>query len=372
MTSANQDPIELAWFRLSCFAQFGPARLLKILRVLKDPRRALEGDHQTLVSSGIEPHIIEQFLSFKEDTRWIQRWETYTKENIHMTILGCDDYPTLLSQIHHPPVVLYWKGNINQPWDTMISVIGTRAVSLYGKTITPMIVEGLCRRGVGVVSGLALGIDGLAHQAAINTQQPTVAVIGGGIDRSSIFPSAHLNLAENLIAGGGCLMSEYPPLTLPLKHYFPLRNRIVAGLTRATLVIEADTQSGALITAKSALEENREVFAVPGPITSPTSAGTNGLIRLGARCITSADEILADLEIVTELRCERAPAIKRTSNDPDENTLLQLLTLEPIEVDSIIRSSNMPVTTVQRTLSLLELKGWVRQVGPTLYVLNNA
>ncbi len=365
------DQIEQAWLRLTSFAQFGPARLLRILRSLNDPRKALESDAQALILAGIEQHIAEQFISFREDPGWINRWEVYKREQIHITVLGSAEYPTLLSQIHHPPVVLYWRGTMDQPWGTMISVVGTRAVSLYGKTVTPLIVEGLGRRGVGVVSGLALGIDGLAHQAALATSSATVAVIAGGVDDASIFPSAHLNLARDIIAHGGCLMSEYPPLTLPLKHYFPLRNRIVAGLTRATLVVEADTQSGALITSKSALEENREVFAVPGPITSPTSAGTNGLIRLGARCVSTAEELLADLEIVTELR-PPTNQVTRTSNDPDEQAILNVLTQQPTDVDTIIRSSQLPVTTVQRTLSLLELKGWARQVGPTLYALNTA
>lgn len=371
MELSQSDLIEQAWLRLTSFTQFGPARLLRILRHFNDPRRALESDAQTLTLAGIEQHIAEQFMSFREDPAWMNRWEVYKREQIHITVLGSTEYPALLSQIHHPPVVLYWRGTINQPWDTMISVVGTRALSLYGKTVTPTIVEELGRRGIGIVSGLALGIDGLAHQASLATHQATVAVIAGGVDNASIFPSAHLNLAQDLIAHGGCLMSEYPPLTLPLKYYFPLRNRIVAGLTRATLVIEADTHSGALITSKSALEENREVFAVPGPITSPTSAGTNGLIRLGARCVSTAEELLADLEIVTELRPPAHHAAPK-SDDPDEQAILQVLTQEPVDVDTIIRSSQLPVTTVQRTLSLLELKGWARQVGPTLYVLHNA
>ncbi|MBI5135596.1 DNA-protecting protein DprA [Candidatus Uhrbacteria bacterium] len=361
--------IQQAWFKLSLFPHFGPARLMRIYSRCPDPQLLFGPEARPVLEQAhIENALIEQFLSIQHDPSWQARWRTIEDEHISITVFGSATYPPLLSTIAHPPVVLFHRGPLEQPWQNMIAVVGTRSLSPYGRAITPLLVGQIATRGVGVVSGLAFGIDALSHQAALEANGPTVAVIASGVDRASIFPSAHSMLAERIVDCGGCVMSEFPPGTMPLKHYFPMRNRIIAGLVRATLVIEADTQSGALITARSALEENRDVFAVPGPITTQTSAGTNALIRLGAHCVTNANDLLDDLELSTV----RTAIVPRRPQYADINTqersLLDHLTAEPMEIDTIIRASGLPATDVLSTLSLMELKGWVRSVGPSLFV----
>ncbi len=358
--------MEESWFHIACFPKFGSARLMKLWNGLREPVAILNASSQQLTHCGIEPAIAEEFVIAREDSRWQRAWERHQNEQISMLFWNDKRYPELLSKIHHPSVILFYKGDIVQEWNSMVSVVGTRTLTIYGKTITRPFVRELGQHGVGIVSGLALGIDSEAHAGALEARAPTVAVLAGGVDSEALFPNANRDLARQIIEQGGCILTEQPTLTFPLKHYFPLRNRIIAGLTRATIVVEADEQSGALITAKSALEENREVFAIPGPITSEMSKGTNGLIKLGARCVTEPNDILEVLEME---EVKRVITVRKVvCEDPTEQKVLGLLSSTPMDIDSLIRESGLSVTAVQSTISILELKGWARAVGPALYV----
>jgi DNA processing protein len=268
-----------------------------------------------------------------------------------MTLLRRDELPPLLRAIHDPPRRLYLRGSgdsalLSQP---AVAVVGARACSPYGAQVARRLGRELAAAGVVVVSGLARGVDGEAHRGALETQGHTVAVLGCGIDRD--YPAAHAGLAR-AIAERSLLVSEYEPGVEPAPWRFPARNRIVAGLCAATVVVEAREQSGALITADFALEEGREVFAVPGEITSSLSAGTNGLLRLGATPLTTAEDVLESLGIA-------APAEETVPAHP----LLELL---PASADELVRASSLSPREVAIALAELELAGLVAE-GDGLY-----
>ena len=201
-----------------------------------------------------------------------------------------ENYPRLLKEIYDPPQQLYCLGESKAREKFPLAVVGTRKISFYGRKTTEYLVNGLCQAGLTIVSGLALGVDGLAHQIALENGTKTIAVLGSGLD--TVYPPAHKKLAKRIVDSGGALVSEYPPKTQPSKMTFPARNRIVAGISLGVLVIEAPMKSGALITARFALEQGREVFAVPGSIYSENSQGCNLLIKTGAKPVTKVEDIL--------------------------------------------------------------------------------
>lgn len=206
------------------------------------------------------------------------------------------NYPPLLKEIHDPPQELYVWGNLKPKEKYPLAVVGTRNVSQYGKQVTTELVTELAKQGLTIISGLALGIDGLAHQSALDTNARTIAVLGSGFYH--LYPREHKKLAENIVKSGGAVITEYPPDAKPTQKTFPARNRIIAGLALGVLVIEAPMRSGALITARHALEQNREVFAVPGSIYNKNSDGTNNLIKMGAKPVTNPEDILESFNIV--------------------------------------------------------------------------
>ena len=251
--------------------------------------------------------------------------------------IGDDGYPPLLREIHDPPSVLYVRGDPAALLHPLpIAVVGTRKMTAYGAAAVRIVVGPVARAGACVVSGLALGIDAAAHAVALEACGTTVAVLAGGVDRDSVGPRTNAPLAERIIASGGALVSERPPGSSPSKMAFPRRNRIIAGITRGTLVIEAAAKSGSLITAYLALDAGRDVFAVPGPITSAASAGTNGLIRRGAAPATSADDILTAYGLTPH--CAAAVA---EPSDERAREVLRTLATGPMTLDEINRAGKL-------------------------------
>ncbi len=283
-----------------------------------------------------------------------------------------DFYPPLLKEIPYPPLILYGRGNKGllqtkidtrgkpnleqRPW---IAVVGTRRPTPYGIEAAETITSQLVQAGIAIVSGLASGIDAKAHSAALAAQGSTIAVLGSGVEPSSVFPPENRGLAERITSSGGAVISEYAPGTPAVKEHFPMRNRIISGVSRGTLVVEAREKSGALITARYALEQNREVFAVPGSIFSPTSAGTNKLIQEGAKPVARAADILEDLGIEYEAAARESAT---QSLDQKEKALLDLLT-EPIGIDALKARTDFTTPVMMATLSMLELKKLVRNLG---------
>jgi DNA processing protein len=282
-----------------------------------------------------------------------------------ISILTWEDdlYPVRLKEIDQPPPVLYVRGALTTEDSWAVAVVGTRRVSAYGRQVTEELASFLAANGVTVVSGLARGVDAIAHQSALKAGGRTIAVMGCGVDR--IYPPEHTQLAEKMI-GSGALLSDYAPGTPPEASNFPPRNRIISGLSMATVVVEAGETSGALITAQFAVDQGREVFAVPGNILAPQSKGTNQLIAQGARPMLSGRDLLDVLNLtrVTEQRIVR----KALPADEIEARLMNVLSHEPLHMDEIRNQTGLPIERVSATLVMMELKGLVRQVGGMNYV----
>ncbi len=287
------------------------------------------------------------------------------KRGIKPLFIFNDEYPSRLKEIADPPFLLYTRGNVN--WEQMmIGVVGSRNMTDYGVQTTEKIASDLAANGVIVVSGLALGIDAVAHQATINEGGQTVAVLGNGIDR--VFPSTNFALANDILEHGA-IISEYPCGVSPAKHTFPARNRIISGLCQGLVVTEAAEGSGSLITARSALEQNREVFAVPGSIFNLNSVGTNSLIKMGAHPITSVQDIFDEFgishpEVATSFR-------KVAGATDDERTIIDILRLEPKHIDEIIKVSGLSHSSVSSTLTIMEVGGKIKHLGNMTFRINN-
>ncbi|PZC47542.1 MAG: DNA processing protein [Chloroflexi bacterium] len=273
-------------------------------------------------------------------------------------------YPARLREIYDPPPLLFVRGEILPADDWSVAVVGTRRVSPYGRQVTAEMSHGLASNRVTIVSGLARGVDGIAHESALEAGGRTIAVQACGVD--VVYPPEHKGLAQR-IEEDGAVVSEHPLGTTPRADFFPRRNRIIAGLTLGTLIVEAGEGSGALHTANWANEQNREVFAVPGRITSPTSKASNALIQQGmAKLVTSVSDILVELNLqMVEQQMEMTALLP---SDPTESAVLERLSADPVHVDDCVRLAGLPASTVSSTLAMLEMKGLVRQVGPMTYV----
>lgn len=276
------------------------------------------------------------------------------------------EYPAALKEIHNPPKELYIKGEITNRDKMAIAVVGTRKYSQYGKQVCLDIAGKLAKLGITVVSGLARGIDTFAHQAALDAGGRTIAVLGSGMDRKNFAPYCNYDLGEK-IAENGALISEYPEGTPGAIYTFPERNRIVSGLSLGVIVIEAPEESGALITANLALEQNREVFAVPGNIYEENSKGVNQLIKMGAKLVNCIEDVLEELNLSHLLENTEKKKIK--PENKTEEIILSILSLQPMHIDEIIKLSNLPTSAVNSTLTILELKDAVRNLGKNNYII---
>lgn len=266
--------------------------------------------------------------------------------------------PPRLQEIADSPKQLFVVGEIPDPTTVAyLAVVGSREYTSYGKHACEKLIRGLAGYPVCIVSGLALGIDGIAHKAALAAGLSTIAVPGSGLDPSVLYPAAHRHLAQDIVTGGGALLSEFEPTWKARPESFPQRNRIMAGLSHAVLVIEATQKSGTLITARLAVEYNRDVLAVPGPIDSPTSAGPHSLIKNGAALIETSADILVALNI----REDHQASLPLAHLSPDERKVLELITKDHLSRDELIRTLNMPVTEANVLLAAMELKGFIHE-----------
>ncbi len=273
-------------------------------------------------------------------------------------------YPNILRSIASPPKQLFCLGGqlaelLKEP---AVAIVGSRKVSAYGQRVTQELADVLTKHSVVIVSGLAIGVDSLAHQAAVAAGGKTIAVLPCGLDM--IYPAANRQLAQKILAGGGALITEYEEGSEPFKSNFVARNRIVAGLSQALVITEAGEKSGSLHTASFALEQGREVCAVPGPIYSPTSIGTNNLIKQGAIPITSATEILKIIGLADR------PAKKREiiAGNPEEYVIMRLMNDGIVEADELLTQSNLPADVFNQTLTMLEITGKVKPAGGRWYL----
>lgn len=355
------------WVAFSCFQKFGPVRFNKIISHFGSARNGFCASKQELSSLGLPDNLVEEFIEKRGFINPDKEWERLKKENIQIITINDSNYPRLLKEIYDPPPLLYCKGNLNANNDFSIAVVGSRKISAYGRQATPKITEALAENGITIVSGMALGIDTLAHESALKKGGKTIAVLGSGIDSQSLYPCANHGLAKKIIETGGAVISEFPLGTPGLKQNFPFRNRIISGLSLGVVVIEAAEDSGSLITARAALEQNREVFALPGNIFDPNSQGTNNLIKMGAHPIASAIDILNILNL--EKAATFKDNIKIIPESAEEAKILEILNHEPSHIDKIAIQTNLDIKTASSTLTLMEMKGIVRDIGGLNYVL---
>lgn len=271
--------------------------------------------------------------------------------------LNKKDFPSLLLEINDPPEKMRIIGEIPKT-EKYLAVVGSRKYSEYGKSVCEKLIDGLQGHSITIVSGLALGMDSIAHRAALKAGLPTIAIPGSGLSPKVLYPSSHRQLALQIVEEGGCLLSEFPDDHIPFPYNFPQRNRIIAGMSHATLVIEAELKSGTLITSKYATEYNRDVFTVPNSIFSKTSEGPHMLLRLGATPITQPTDIISALGLTPHENLFE----KRNYSDcsTDEHEVIKLLQ-EPISRDEIIRRLNKPIYATQTILATMEIKGLIEE-----------
>ena len=351
---------------LAQFGRIGPMHLKKLLPARGTFQAIWQASRGDLIAGGCEANLADAFVAARHGIIPEKIWEKCESSGI--TLLAQDDphYPKLLLETYDAPAFLFARGLIAAEDPFPFAVVGTRKASAYGRQITYEIIPELVQQGVTVVSGMALGIDATAHTATLDSHGRTIAVLGSGIDDAAIYPSHNRQLAKRIISEGGLILSEYAPHALPLKHHFPYRNRIIAGMTMGVLVVEADIESGSLITARHSLDENREVFAIPGDITRSGSAGPNNLIKMGAKVVTSAQDILDALHLQTgKIFLKTREFIP---NSREESALLPLITREPKHIDELVRASGLQAASVSATLTLMEMKGSVRNLGSMMYV----
>ena len=307
---------------------------------------------------GVRTQSTEAFTSWRKRFDLGKLLNDLERDRISVVFAEDPGYPALLGATADPPHILFIRGELKTT--PSVSVVGSRRMTEYGKRCVDELVPPLVDAGIAITSGLAFGVDGAAHSTTVERGGTTWAVLGTGIDEASLYPRAHAGLTHQILDGGGALISEFPPGTGSRKEHFPLRNRIIAGLSLATIVIEAREDSGSLITAKSALEENREVLAVPGPIWSDSSRGTNQLIRAGARVCLGADDVFSALAL------DRPQAVRQAMAglpaDPVDQKILQALD-EPRHVDSLADLLHLGAPALASRLSLLELSGFIAPLG---------
>lgn len=350
---------------LSYFPKITFNRYQALIRQFENIDSAWKAEFSDFGNNTWEQNIIQEFMAWRENVDALAIERTLQKENITTVFFTDSEYPPLLKEIHDPPLCLFVRGtlqNIQYPF----AIVGTRKCTFYGKQITEEVIKNLVACNMTIVSGLALGIDGVSHEATLKHSGRTIAVLGSGVDQNTIYPGEHRHLAEKIISQGGAVISEYPPYTKGTPYSFPRRNRIIAGMSLGTLVIEAQASSGSLITAQCALEYNRDVFAVPQNITSPTAAGPNNLIKMGARVVTESQDILD----IFGLQKPTEPEAETMKGENSEETLiLQALSREPTHIDALLKNTPLPMTSIMSTLTLLEIKGKVRNLGSQNYIL---
>lgn len=343
---------------LSAFVPFGPVRIKLLREYFGSYRKVWGATPDKLGELGLGQNLVGEFLEFRESFDFYSYFAQVSKFGLKVITPDDKSYPKLLKEIDNSPIIIYVKGELKPADEVAIAIVGSRRVTSYGKEIASKISSELASSGVTIVSGLALGVDAVAHEAALDVGGRTLAVLGNGLD--SVYPSTHRALAQNIVKNGA-LISEYPLGYPALPHNFPQRNRIVSGLSLGVVVIEGTEKSGTLLTASHAAQQGREVFAVPGPVTSPNSGAPHILLRQGAKLVTSARDILEELDL--EHRTKNIEHREILPESKEEMEILKLLELEGLDIDSIVRISGIETPVVLATLTSMELKGIVRNSG---------
>ncbi len=352
------------WVALARVPQIGRARIALLEAHFGQLEDAWKASAAALQDAGLSGSTLSALLAARDKLSPAAEMEQLDRKGVLALTWHDDAYPAGLKEIFDRPPVLYVRGQLSAADAWAVSVVGTRRATVYGRQAAEELADGLARNNVTVVSGLARGIDSIAHKTALKAGGRTIAALACGLDM--VYPPENLNLAQEILEHGA-LVSDYPLGTQPRSEFFPRRNRIMVGLSLGILVVEGDLKSGALITARQALDENREVFAVPGSIYTPTFRGTNWLIQHGqAKLVTKVEDVLEELNLT--MASHQMEAKEVLPADETEARILRFLSAEPIHIDDVLRTSGLEVAAVSSALAMLELKGMVRQVGNMSYV----
>lgn len=357
---------------LASLKDLGNAKKHKLEEYFKSPREVyhasekklksvsfLEDKEADYIKSNARPEILEDYFRLRD-------------LNVGFVHHKDDFYPAPLQNIHDKPYALFYKGNLPKDFSHGISIVGSRRLSVYGRLAAEDISDAIAKNGGLIISGMARGIDSAGHSGAIKNNQPTVAVLGCGVD--VCYPKENKNLYR-LISENGCILSEYPIGTPPLPLYFPMRNRIISGLCRALIVIEAASRSGSLITADFALDQGKDIYALPGRINDPLSKGTNHLIEQGADIITGIDELISALRerAILPRRSQDNKSGKKTATPallPNEKLVMQFVEYEPVSLDDLLLKTELPLVLLLEAVTTLATKDIIRETGKNKYVKN--
>lgn len=364
-TALGTPPSELKyWVALNRIPGIGRVRYQSLLSGFGSLAAAWTARPGDLHAAGVDPRAARLIAAERTTIDPDDEMSQIEKLGIQALTWPDPQYPAALKEIDDPPPVLYVRGDTTATRDFAVAVVGTRRPTPYGRQVAEEMSHQLAANRICVVSGLARGVDAIAHRAALQAQGKTVAVMACGLDM--VYPPEHAKLARD-IAENGAVLSEQPLGTQPRGDYFPRRNRILSGLSLGVLVVEGDVKSGAMITAKMALEQNREVFAVPGSIFSPQSRGTNELIqKCGAKLVSNVSDIMEELNLSTApQQMEMKEALPATDTEAD---LMRHITKDAVHIDEVCRQSGLPASTVSSLLAMMELKGLIREVGGKAYV----
>ncbi len=351
------------WVGFNLVKGIGAVRFKSLLDYFGSLEIAWNAPAGALLAAGLPQKTTEYLLTLRKQVDLDEICDRIEAQAIQLVTWEDAGYPRRLKEINQAPPVLYIRGSIEMADDWAVAVVGTRRVTPYGRQVAIELSQFLAQNGVTVVSGLARGVDSVSHSSALQSGGRTIAVLGNGVD--VVYPPEHRKLSEEILQSGA-LISDYPVGTPPESQNFPPRNRIISGLSLATIVVEAGEKSGALITAEFALDQGREVFAVPGSILAAQSTGTNRLIEQGARPLLKMSEILEVLKL------DKLPEMRETRRvmptSESEKKILKYLGQEPSHIDTLCQLSGLPVNEVSATLTMMELKGMVNSVGGMNYV----
>ncbi len=352
-------------YAFSLFPFIGPAKFRRIKNYFSSFKKAWLANEKQLLKAGLNEKIVRSIVQNRIKIDPLKEWASFQMSDFQLISEDCSAYPQQLKEIKSSPFLLFSWGDVSLLKKKQLAVVGTRRFSPYGQLITEKLVAEISQSGLVITSGLAQGIDSFAHQTALASNCPTLAVLGNGFNET-LNRGISKQLADQIIAQGGLIISEYPPNFKATRFTFPARNRIISGLSLGTLVIEAGESSGALITARYALEQNREVFSIPGNILSAQSVGTHQLLKEGAQLVTSANDVLEAFNfssVQTSLIDE-----KHSFENKTEAKIYQQLSLEPLHIDKIAKKCQLNSALVSAKLSLLELQGLARNIGGGMFI----
>ena len=365
-----------AYIILNLVSGIGPVRLRKLVDHFGKPTRILEVSVKELSSVyGISGELATEICAWKEKTGYEKEFSLAERAGVKIITKIDDEYPVLLKEIADAPICIYVRGELDPKNNQNIGIVGSRRISNYGRNMAEYLSQSAVFAGWTVISGLAFGIDAVAHKAAVDAGGKTVAVLGGGLGR--IFPQEHVGLAKRIIESGGAVISEFPMEFKPNRNSFPMRNRVISGISMGTLVVEAGISSGSLITAKFALEQNRQVFAVPGQADNAQARGCNSLIKQGAKLTESFDDVLEEFDFLPGFEpknLEKGETQEETSDDvpalgEDESKILAVLEKGETSADTVSAETGIAPGKLLALMMQLEMMRKVVQLPGRIFSL---